>query len=277
MFKIGEFSKICRVPTSVLRYYDEIDLFKPKHVDTFTGYRYYGLEQLPQLNRILVLRDLELSLAEINKIIKAEISVEEIRGMLRLKQAQLAEHQAEVQAKLNRITHRIRQMENENRMPEYEVVVKKTEAMKIASIREVVVTHAQMPERCGAMFASIGTWLASQHITPSGPAIAIYHDAEYIEANIDVENGLVIPPQAENGDFPAGRQTIRIYDLPADELVASITLKKEGDLLDAWQGLARWIADNQYEIIGPPSREFYIGPPGGDQFAEIQYLIRSVS
>ena len=47
MFKIGDFSKISRVPVKTLRYYDELGLLKPVEVDPFSGYRYYAADQLP--------------------------------------------------------------------------------------------------------------------------------------------------------------------------------------------------------------------------------------
>jgi DNA-binding transcriptional MerR regulator len=65
MFKIGDFSNLTRVPVRTRHYYDEIGLFRPQHVDPFTGYRYYSFEQLPRLNRILALKDLGFALEQI--------------------------------------------------------------------------------------------------------------------------------------------------------------------------------------------------------------------
>jgi len=65
MLKIGDFSKVSLVSVKALRYYDELGLLKPARVDAFTGYRYYSASQLPRLNRILVLKDLGLSLQQI--------------------------------------------------------------------------------------------------------------------------------------------------------------------------------------------------------------------
>lgn len=65
MLKIGEFSRLARVPAKTLRYYDEIDLFKPAHYDEDTRYRYYSVEQLPHLYRIVALKGLGLSLDQI--------------------------------------------------------------------------------------------------------------------------------------------------------------------------------------------------------------------
>ena len=46
MLSIGEFSKICKVSTKTLRYYDEIGLIKPSKINQENGYRYYSIEQL---------------------------------------------------------------------------------------------------------------------------------------------------------------------------------------------------------------------------------------
>ena len=65
LLRIGEFSKLSRVPIRTLRYYDEIDLFKPAEIDLFTDYRYYKEEQIEDLNLINNLKDVGFSLEEI--------------------------------------------------------------------------------------------------------------------------------------------------------------------------------------------------------------------
>ena len=67
MLKIGEFSRLAQVSTKTLRHYDQCGLFRPAWIDRFTGYRYYTLSQLPQLNRILTLKDLGFSLEQIGQ------------------------------------------------------------------------------------------------------------------------------------------------------------------------------------------------------------------
>ncbi|SCV40293.1 Transcriptional regulator, MerR family [Bacillus subtilis] len=39
MLSIGEFSKICKVSTKTLRYYDEIGLIHPEDINPENGYR----------------------------------------------------------------------------------------------------------------------------------------------------------------------------------------------------------------------------------------------
>src|SRR5262249_53977907 len=102
MFKISDFAKLSSVPASTLRFYDELGLLKPATVDSSTGYRYYTVEQLVPLSRILALRDLGLNLEEVDVMMKQQPTAEELRGMLRLKQLQLRNHIYEEQLRLQR-------------------------------------------------------------------------------------------------------------------------------------------------------------------------------
>src|SRR5215471_5373295 len=88
MFSIGEFAHLGGVSVRTLRHYDEIGLLRPADVDPGTGYRAYSADQLGQLNRIVALKDLGLSLAQVRRLI-AGITLEELQGMLTLRRAQL--------------------------------------------------------------------------------------------------------------------------------------------------------------------------------------------
>jgi len=67
LLKIGEFSKLTGVPIRTLRYYDEIDLFKPAEIDLFTDYRYYNEEQIEDLELINKLKSVGFTLEEIKQ------------------------------------------------------------------------------------------------------------------------------------------------------------------------------------------------------------------
>ena len=95
MLKIGDFSKLSLVSVKALRYYDERGLLKPARVDPSTGYRFYSVSQLSRLNRILALKDLGLDLSQIAQLLDLELTPDQIRGMLRLKQVELHQQLAE--------------------------------------------------------------------------------------------------------------------------------------------------------------------------------------
>ncbi len=109
MFRIGEFSKIARVSGRLLRYYDEISLLSPEFTDPQTGYRYYSAQQMPRLNRILVLKELGLSLEQIARLLDQAPSADEIRGMLTLRKAQIEQSVQEEMVRLRVVEARLQQ------------------------------------------------------------------------------------------------------------------------------------------------------------------------
>src|SRR5437899_12364030 len=113
MFRIGEFSKIAQVSGRLLRYYDEIGLLIPESIDPETGYRYYSARQLPRLNRILVLKELGLSLEHIARLLDQDTSVEEMRGMLSLRKAQIEQSLDEEWERLRVVEARLQQIDTQ--------------------------------------------------------------------------------------------------------------------------------------------------------------------
>src|SRR5215470_15209058 len=111
MFKIGEFARIAQVSVRMLRHYDKLGLLKPGYIDQASGYRYYALDQLPRLHRLLALKDLGLSLEQITQLLDEDVSTSELRGMLRLKQAELRQQIDEATLRLERVEQRLTQLE----------------------------------------------------------------------------------------------------------------------------------------------------------------------
>ena len=70
MLSIGEVSELTHVSIRTLRHYDKIGLLRPAYV-TEAGYRQYDETSLERLRIILLFRELEFSLADIQRIIDA--------------------------------------------------------------------------------------------------------------------------------------------------------------------------------------------------------------
>ena len=267
MFKIGEFSRFSRVPVKTLRYYHQIGLLEPARIDSFTGYRYYTAVQLTRLNHILALKDLGFSLEQIGQMVDDDLSPEQIRGMLRLKQAEIGGRIEADQARLARLESRLKQIEKEAKMPAYEVVIKKVEAMKIAGLRDTVANYQSVGPLYEALFAALGR----HGVAPAGPAMAIYYDEEYRESDVDVETAVPII----GGSLPAGRAVIR--ELPGAEMASLVRQGPYDDFSPAYQALMGWIEANGCRIIGP-NREIYLRGPGegvdpADFVTEIQFPV----
>jgi DNA-binding transcriptional MerR regulator/effector-binding domain-containing protein len=70
MFSIGQFARLAGISAKQLRAYDGLGLFRPAWVDPSSAYRYYSPAQLPELRRILALRQLDMGLEEIRELIR---------------------------------------------------------------------------------------------------------------------------------------------------------------------------------------------------------------
>ncbi len=278
MLKIGDFSRLSHVSVKTLHHYDEIGLLRPIQVDNFTGYRYYSVDQLSQLNRILALKDLGFSLEQIRAIRDEQISPEEFRGMLRLKQMQMQQYIEGEQSRLTRIETRLKQIEQKGNYPDYEVVLKQVAPQQIASARAVVPSADEMFETCQDLSKGIQTFLISGKIKPLGPWLSIYHNDEYTEHDIDVEMAIPIdqPLPAEPVQYSSAKATIRTLD--GNGFMASVVHHGTYDtILQAYFTLLAWIDVNGYSIDGP-CRQIYLRWPEGQVLpvTEIQFPVIGV-
>jgi effector-binding domain-containing protein len=248
MIRIGDFSRLSRVSIKTLRYYDEMGLFKPIEVDRFTGYRFYSVSQLPWLHRILALRDLGLSLEQIALVMEEGVSPEQLRGMLRLKRAELQQHIADEQERLARVEARLNTIELEDRMPDYDVVIKQVEPQLVAGVRDTLASYPEV----GRLFDEVYGYLARQNIKGLDMVgAAIWHDDEYKTSDIDGE-AVVYLKQS----IPAGGR-VKVYELPAAMVASVIHKGAYNSLNQAYEAIGQWIEANGYKIVGP-NREVYL-------------------
>lgn len=251
MLKISEFAHLVQISTKTLRHYDKIGLLKPDYVEPMTNYRYYSVKQLHRLNRILALKALDLSLEQIAQILDDELSAEQIRGMLKLKQAQIQARLAEEEARLAYVQSKIQQIENEGKMSEYAVLLKPVKGGQVAAIRDVAENHADLNRVLNQAFAEIREFVDQSDTefadNPLLHGVTIYHLGEEWspEDPMEVEAvyGITGNTQAK------GR--VQIYTLPDAELMA--TTLHDGlfaTLPDAYSAILEWVGANGYKICG---------------------------
>jgi effector-binding domain-containing protein len=270
MLKIGDFSKLSRVSVKTLRYYDEMGLINPVHVDAFTGYRYYSASQLPRLNRILALKDLGFSLEQIARILDEGLSLEQLRGMLRLKRAEIQQRVDEEQERLARVEARLSQIEMEAAMSNYDVVLKCVEPVRVASLRDIIPSYSQQSH----LWGELGAYLGQRHVHPAGPCLTLYHDEGYKEKDVDVE---VCEPVKAN--LPASDR-VKVYELPGVPMMACVVHQGSfANVNEAYEALIRWAEHSGYHIVGP-AREVYLREPqkqdDPDAVTEVQFPVQKI-
>ena len=236
------------MPVKTLRYYDEMGLLKPVKVDRFTGYRYYSFDQLTRLNRILALKDLGFSLEQISRLLVQDLPIYELRGMLKMRQEELRQHVEEELGRLERVEARLKQIEQETNMADYDIVLKKVDPIWVAGVRDVIPSY---PEQ-GHLWDKLENYLIHKGVTPSGACLTIYHSEE---PEIDAE---VCEPLT--GPIQAG-EPILVHQLPEVDCMASVIHHGPfATLTEAYSAILKWIETNGYRCTGPV-REIYLEPP----------------
>ena len=272
MFGTGAFARLAQVSVRTLHHYDDIGLLPPARVDPQTGYRWYAAAQLHRLNRILALRDLGLPLTEVRKVVDDEVSLDELRGMLRLRQAEAHERISAEAERLARVEARLRQIEMEGRVGDYDVVVKPLEAHHVALVHECTTSfgNANLGPIFGRLFGELYGELDRLGVGPAGPMIALYDDSEVADTPIKV---MAAVPVDETERVRSDR--IEIVDVPAVPRGATTIHRGSMARVDeGYQALFRW-AEETGEHIDGYSREIYLDCDGDPDtwVTELQFAL----
>jgi DNA-binding transcriptional MerR regulator len=266
MFTIGDFARHGRVSARMLRHYDAVGLLRPEYTDPFTGYRHYSAAQLATLNRVIALKDLGFTLAQVRQILEERVTTEELRGMLKLRQAELEESMAAAAARLAQVEARLRSIESEGHMPIQDVIVKSTPAVRVAVLSAVAASYA--PEHIGPvispLYDQLFTRLTAAGVTPAGPGIACYEDAPDGGGAVLVHAGCTVAADQR----PVPGEDFEIVELPAVERAATIVHRGPMDtVMPTEQTLARWIDAGGHSSAGyarevclecPPDKEKWV-------------------
>jgi DNA-binding transcriptional MerR regulator len=273
MFRIGEFSQIARFSGRLLRYYDSIGLLQPRHTDPATGYRYYSAGQLGRLNRILALKDLGLSLEQVARLLDDRISPDEIRGMLTLKKAELERTLSEEAVRLRNIESRLRQIEEQGSLADYDVVIKSAAARPYLSAR------ATFP-RFGDVVATLRQVVraAGKHASAPRDNLVVVAHSDFEDENLDLEIGYALGRDIRKAVPLSPQLTLTTRELPAIPTLATVVRSGPAPELHlAFGALGTWMEANGYNVAGP-CREVFLEPPfqtpGSDHVTvEIQFPV----
>jgi DNA-binding transcriptional MerR regulator len=277
MLKIRDFAKLAEVSMTTLRYYDEIGLLKPIQVDPETGYRYYTMDQLPHLHRILALKELGLGLTQIVELLSEGLSPSIWQGMLRLRQAQLQQHIQTEQEQLVRIEARLRSLEQGRGLPIYEVVLKAIKPITGVSVR---LTTTEMADQAD-WIDPISSLVKRYGVTPIDPLLVLhlFHPESGDEQALgSVE--IVAPVEGRDADALMTRSEGRLTrcELPAVPHMASALHQGSPALaFSAYQALGTWMEHNGYTIVGPRRKIFlHRREQLDDALTEIQFPVEKV-
>jgi len=254
MFRIGEFSLIAQVSGRLLRYYDEIGLLSPQYTDPQTGYRYYSAEQLPRLNRILVLKELGLGLEQIARLLDQGASSDEIRGMLLLRKAQITQAMQDDLAQLHLIEARLDQVDAFGQTPVLDVVVKTIPPQRYLALREVFPDVASVRRLVVQMTAIVPHKMSASSL---GQIAFVIHSRTFDPDALDFEVGYLLTGSPGNAGKALAtvqlseERILTVRDLPEVEIMA--TLAHAGSITDIHRSyglLGTWVEQQHWQIVG---------------------------
>ncbi|PZM65378.1 MerR family transcriptional regulator [Paenibacillus dendritiformis] len=255
VFKISEFSKLSQVPAKTLRYYDQLGLLRPACTDSQSGYRYYTSEQLVRLQRIFALKDLGFTLEQIKQILHDEVSAEDIRRMLLLKQAEVESLIQSETERLLRIEARLKLLEQEgDKLPRHEVLVKKLEPTMVVSIREAA-NRVRIP----SLLAEIDEYLQWNGLPAASRHIVVWHSYAEGENGVELAVACPVPRLLPDTD------RFTTVTLPGMTAASVTHMSRPGTESNVCIDLGAWIERNGYRISPElPSREVYASRQEGD-------------
>jgi len=249
MYSIGVFSQINKVTTKTLRHYDEIGLLKPEYVDKSTGYRYYTSSQLPTMYKIITLKQLGLSLAEIKEILINPLAAD---IYLRLKEAELVQNIKNEQLKLLQVQNYSNILKGDIKFM-YTPIIKELPEVIIASMRQVVSGYNEFFHLCPDVMAKEMEKTGCVCAIPEY-CFNIYHDGEYKEKDIDVEICEAITEMKQDTEILKFKKVDKV-----DKAVCVLHKGPYETIRDAYIFTFEWIKDNNYEVIGKPRESFIDG------------------
>lgn len=281
VFTTTEFARIGMVSVRMLRCYESTGLLLPRRIDPASGRGCYEANQLPRLNRILALTDLGFTLPQVWAILETEVSESELRGMLRLRRAELSAKITSDITRLERVEARLATIAKEGYLPRNEVVTKEIGPIRIAELAAIADSYAAetLDRVIRPLQSALTSRMSAAGVRPDGPAMAYYdtrpgHEPGTVAEAVTVHAAFPVSAEAGQADDFA------IADLPGAGPAATIIhhgpMEEVGTSFEA---LARWIDANGYTSTGLV-REVYLDSPADapeQWITELQLPVQSTT
>ncbi len=270
MLTIGTFARFAGVSVRALHHYEQVGLLAPSQINPQTGYRRYEPHQLPRLHRIVALKELGLSLAQV-RLLLDDLSAEQLSGMLRLKRAELASELEDQQRKLAMVEQQLKHIEMENDV--IDIVVKDIPALRVAQIRWTGAEGTDFDEVADFVRPAVAE-LASQ-LELDG---VITRGAAFVHYEVDAQDKLIPAVAIEINDqplVPSNRVTIETLGPTA---VASTIFhgQPHHDAIAPLYGkLVQFAGANGYAPRGP-GRDVLVGESPDGFVIELQLPIEKI-
>ncbi len=292
MYTIGQFAKLGQVSLKLLRFYDRIGLLEPAHIHPENGYRYYTLDQLSRLNRIIALKNLGLSLNEVRDFLEDDLSIDELRGMLKFKQAQLRQQIEREQQRLREVETRLYQLELADPLHTYDIALKPSPILRGVSRRKRIATG----EEIQPLFDELRQTLRALKVS-AGMFMGLFHLHDFVEESCQSDvvfslcDGRKIQCHQLPGSSAAEFEAVctldsipvqfpeEIRELPSETIASLVYRGSFAARHFGYLAFSHWATQSGYCVCGAV-REVYLRvhdtPYHSDNLLEIQVPVQKI-
>lgn len=250
--RIGDFARSCGLTIETLYHYESLGLLCPAAIDPDNGYRVYEAWQLPQVNRILALKDAGFSLREIAGQMKTLPSTHDFLLLLEEKTEALETHLRQEQARLDRLRRQMFLIRNGGYSDMQNNTIKQVEAICVAGYRKQI-QPKHFDSELESMWQAVHEDLRRAGIRPITPCLMIYHRGwEQLGPDERLEVEVIEPLPVPY----AATAPLHSYCLPPARMASAIHQGPFSTFGQTLEKLRRWIAEQGLEEAGP-MREIY--------------------
>ncbi|WP_347565634.1 MerR family transcriptional regulator [Nocardioides sp. IC4_145] len=239
---IGEFSRLTHLSVRTLRRYHEADLLVPATVDEATGYRYYAAEQIPTAQVIHRLRELDVPLPDVRRILRSPDPA--------ARAALVADHLRRLEAELDRTRVAVASLRR-LLAPEPAPVHVELRSVPVTTVAAVE-GDVELDEVL-AWYAGARAELDAAVADPDGPPGGLYDNALF-----EVGRGHVLVHRPTPRPASLGR--VRPVTLPAVELAVATHVGPHDDIDVTYGEVGAWVVTNALAVAGPVREAYLVGP-----------------
>lgn len=239
MYKIGELSKLCRIPVKTLRFYDNEGLLPPDYVDDMTGYRYYSAVKLSDCYRIIALKELGFSLREIREMFM--LPREKFSAVLKGKEEELCRLQRQTENRISILRNLNAELKERKFM--FDIVIRRSDGIRLAYDRKLISSKTEEDQILKKMRDAI-PGIAGRR------TVLIDYETEYGSQNFDMGFGVEI-----TGKLPKSCGFSEKELFFAEDTASLVCTRGEYEEASAF--LQKYVLDHDYQIVGPVYKIMY--------------------
>ncbi|NOK62167.1 MAG: Transcriptional regulator, MerR family [Chloroflexi bacterium AL-W] len=169
MLSIGQFVRATQLSIKALRLYEQLEILPPRYVDPESGYRYYHNDQLLLAHLIRMMRQMDMPLATIRRVLAATPADTEtlVHDYWQAQEKRMEQSR--------RIVHDlVSQLQQEAATVALEICVKSLSVQPIISITHHIKAH-QLPDYVANSLDTLYELLEEQAIGAASAPLGLYH------------------------------------------------------------------------------------------------------